>query len=593
MDDKKLIKKLEDAIIKTLRKEGGASGLKPLKKAVEKLDKPKKFNLVKFLSKMKNVKKHKDSDYILVPINENTLTKLDIKNLIKQSIKEIQENTFYGNREQPSQLSTGTKVSVPTDEYPFSRKPKRTATGMMEFEQPKSFDPDTLSLVREMLSVADIHHDELVDDADTGEVSSFLDKRSGGTIFKFPHFNGPQGRGALFGKETTDQIDASKAKAKAAALKVYTKFKDYIEDYEISDVSSAGVYGNIYLFVMFNDLAKDYSAPKGGTQSSQFENTGIGEDSIRINSIGEQEQQGEEEKEKKPKVKENPPKHSLEKIGECKAGCVDLEIDNLKVKVENVELKMKDLASRRVDAKPSEVEGMEKERKEFLIQINTLDDQIKAKETEKKKLLNPEKDQNESKIKINMKANVKKLWTDYANSRISSSITEKMNEHKKAARRKMLQEGVMNKFFEYFDQGHTNEEIVQLYAGKGVNVPEQFVAKARKQHEQYSKMKFELEMSEKAFKNEASQIVNNPATNEMDMLDDEKQLASGLFKEQEEKEKTPEKSDVKAMDDEIKNINTPEEYTAILNKILDHSKTISGITDTKLKGMLMSKVKEL
>ena len=35
MDDKKLIKKLEDVIVKTLRKEGGASGLKPLKKAIE------------------------------------------------------------------------------------------------------------------------------------------------------------------------------------------------------------------------------------------------------------------------------------------------------------------------------------------------------------------------------------------------------------------------------------------------------------------------------------------------------------------------------------------------------------------------------
>ena len=54
------------------------------------------------------------------------------KDIIKLVDKVIKENTFYGNREQPSQLSTGTKVSVPTDEYPFSRKPKRTATGMME-----------------------------------------------------------------------------------------------------------------------------------------------------------------------------------------------------------------------------------------------------------------------------------------------------------------------------------------------------------------------------------------------------------------------------------------------------------------------------
>ena len=91
-------------------------------------------------------------------------------------------------------------------------------------------------------------------------------------LLNFPHFNGPQGRGALFGKETSDQIDSSKAKAKEAAFKTYTKFKDYIEDYEISDSSPAGVYGNIYLWVMFNSLAEDYTAPKGGTISSQFEN---------------------------------------------------------------------------------------------------------------------------------------------------------------------------------------------------------------------------------------------------------------------------------------------------------------------------------
>jgi hypothetical protein len=260
------------------------------------------------------------------------MKKRDVIQLVKEIVK---ENTFYGNRDQPSQLSTGTKVSVPTDEYPFSAKPKRTATGMMEeeytaedqwddfnnkekaevlddlgkdgyiilqqgitgydevlddimkgdnetfdaailgtplkeFKQPKSFDSDTIRLVREMLKAADIYHNDLVD-ADTDKVSSFLDERSGGTYFVFPHFNGPQGRGAMFGKETTDQIDRSKAAAKAAALKTYTQFKTYIEDHEISYASPTGVYGNIYLFVMFNKLAKDYTAPIGGTQSSQFE----------------------------------------------------------------------------------------------------------------------------------------------------------------------------------------------------------------------------------------------------------------------------------------------------------------------------------
>jgi len=159
-------------------------------------------------------------------------------------------------------------IDMADDEAYFEGKMKKS--DLKEFKTPKTFDPDTLSLVREMLYAADVYHDELVDDADTDEISSYLDKRTGGTIIKFPHYNGP-GPGALFGKDVSDQIERSKAKAKAAALKTYTQYKTYIEDYEISDVSPAGVYGNVYLWVMFNPLAKDYTAPKGGTQSSQFE----------------------------------------------------------------------------------------------------------------------------------------------------------------------------------------------------------------------------------------------------------------------------------------------------------------------------------
>ena len=67
------------------------------------------------------------------------MKKRDIIQLVKESVK---ENTFYGNREQPSQLSTGTKVVAPAgkdpytgkNEYPFSARPKRTGTGMMEDE---------------------------------------------------------------------------------------------------------------------------------------------------------------------------------------------------------------------------------------------------------------------------------------------------------------------------------------------------------------------------------------------------------------------------------------------------------------------------
>ena len=85
----------------------------------------------------------------------------------------------------------------------------------------------------------------------------------------------------------------------------------------------------------------------------------------------------------------------------------------------------------------------------------------------------------------------------------------------------------MKKLFSEFELGKTNEEVIQDYAKKGIQVPETFVSKVRGQFENYKKLKLELEMSEKAFKNEASKIVNN-AEEELEI--GEKKLSSKLFK---------------------------------------------------------------
>ena len=89
MKDNKLIKKIESTIISILKKEGGASGLKPIKKAVDNLDKPEKFNLVKHLSKMSNLKKQKNSDYILTPINENKKSEVEVLKELKGLLEKL------------------------------------------------------------------------------------------------------------------------------------------------------------------------------------------------------------------------------------------------------------------------------------------------------------------------------------------------------------------------------------------------------------------------------------------------------------------------------------------------------------------------
>ena len=376
-------------------------------------------------------------------------------------------------------------------------KPKKTPLTYNQAVRLRSFDPDTINLVNEMLDAAEIHYNELV--RENGIVSSFLDKRSGGTYIKFPHYNGPQGRGAMFGKETTDQIERSKAAAKAAALKTYTQFKTYIEDYEISVKSPSGVYGNVYLFMIFNDLAEDYSAPKGGTQSSQFED------------IDEQ---------APPARGEAPTRGGTPAPMDPDAKAEKKELDDLEKEKFNVRIKY--LNRRKAKASAQAARQSSTSMKSIQTQIDQL-----IQQRSKVGTTPPASPQKENKI---MKTN--KLLSDYLKENKSNNLQSNLNEHQKLAKRQMLMEGALKQFFEMFDAGKTDEEIVLDYATKGVSVPEQFVKKARSQYETLSKLKTELEMSEKEFKNSASNIVNNPVTGEADMLDDEKQLASAITSEE-------------------------------------------------------------
>ena len=105
MEDKKLLDKIEKKVIQILKKEGGAAGLDPLKKAVDKMDQPKGFNLKSALKKMKNVEKHKESDYILTPINEAKYggmpirdNVMDYANEILNQIKDYENNVGPGEQ---------------------------------------------------------------------------------------------------------------------------------------------------------------------------------------------------------------------------------------------------------------------------------------------------------------------------------------------------------------------------------------------------------------------------------------------------------------------------------------------------------------
>ena len=136
---------------------------------------------------------------------------------------------------------------------------------------------------------------------------------------------------------------------------------------------------------------------------------------------------------------------------------------------------------------------------------------------------------NEINVKLTKENTMKKsdLLKDYMSSRKDINLNEQMETHQKEAKRGLLMESAMKQFFELFEIGRTDEEIVLDYANKGVQVPEQFVSKARSQYENLKKMKLELDMSEKEFKNSAKDIVNNP--DEQVVNSEEKTLSSGIY----------------------------------------------------------------
>ena len=194
-----------------------------------------------------------------------------------------------------------------------------------------------------------------------------------------------------------------------------------------------------------------------------------------------------------------------------------LEKEKFNVKIKYLNKKKTKASSKAAQASSAAIKAIDKQIQQMMTQRSQVGTQSTG--------AGAPQPQKENKIMKNT------LLSDYLKQNRNSNLKENMNSHKKQARRQVLMEGAMTQFFEYFDSGKTDEEVVQLYAGKGVAVPEQFVIKARKQYENLTKLKMELEMTEKEFRNSAENIVNNPATGLEDgtVTDEDKQLTSAFF----------------------------------------------------------------
>ena len=81
--------------------------------------------------------------------------------------------------------------------------------------------------------------------------------------------------------------------------------------------------------------------------------------------------------------------------------------------------------------------------------------------------------------------------------------------------------GSIQKFFEMFEEGYTNEEVMQYYAKEGIQVPDSFVSKVKKQFEGYKKLKLELGFSDQEAKDFKKSVVPK---------EEIKQISTKIFK---------------------------------------------------------------
>ena len=189
----------------------------------------------------------------------------------------------------------------------------------------------------------------------------------------------------------------------------------------------------------------------------------------------------------------------------------------------------------RKDALPAEIRALEDEIKKnkealdkakessqnLLKQKNQSAAQQASSITQMKKALSQAKTQMK-KAQSQQQQVAESLFKEYQKLRKDSNLMKNIDSYK----RKILFEGAMHKFFKLFDEGKSNEEILRIYAERGIVVPEQFIGKARKKHEGLKHDKLDLEELERETKN----FKKIPLVDEDEM--EEKILSTRLMNEE-------------------------------------------------------------
>jgi len=109
------------------------------------------------------------------------------------------------------------------------------------------------------------------------------------------------------------------------------------------------------------------------------------------------------------------------------------------------------------------------------------------------------------------------LLRQYEKERNNVNLMEQMDMYNETTR------GSLQKFFEMFEAGKTTSEVIRHYAKNGIQIPEQFCSKVKKQFESYKKLKLELGFSEQEAKDFKKAL-------DLSQKEDTKKLSTKIFK---------------------------------------------------------------
>jgi len=473
------------------------------------------------------------------------MKKKDIIQLVKKTIKEAGQYQF-GNRQGPSGFSTSATAPAGKDpytgknEYPFSVRPKRTATGMMEKDNLKEFT----SMGQEGIyprreEPGDMFQQKEVEDLLPNGMASRNDREFQARLKQHADWTEESGYNNTFVHiQYHDSFDREHSYRIHQSQNYNGNYKDFRNPkFTVLTITKKkeGKEEELGRYIVDTDAyLKDFA---------KLRNDGV---------LGKQ-------------VSENKTKNKMKKLKETtyagKTAIDDMTNDSAYNALDGdakMQLK-KDLSGGGTATFEGEIDHEGRMAKSQMYKMKSyvdklsmmLDDGaqlpgwVQSKLTKASDYMSSvfhyleyeavrgegKDNEDDEQDMADVKADIAGMMEGYIKERADSNLMEHMDQYRKRA---VLMEGAMKKFFEMFDMGKTDEEIVQEYAQRGTQVPEMFVNKARKQYEGLKKMKLELEMSEKEYKNSATQIVNNPATGEMDgsTTMETKQLSTDLFNEE-------------------------------------------------------------